>query len=53
MYSGFRITFNGAGACQFDNDSARNVIIFVIDNYSRSNLWYSWKFWIKREKVNY
>ena len=37
MYSGFRITFNGAGACQFDNDSARNVIIFVIDNYSASH----------------
>ena len=32
MHSGYGITFNSAGSWSFDNDSARNVIIFGADN---------------------
>ena len=32
MYSGYGITFDGADLRSFDNDSARNVIIFDDDN---------------------
>ena len=32
--SGYRITFDSAGSWSFDNDTARNVIIFGVDNNS-------------------
>ena len=32
--SGYRITFDSAGSWSFDNDTARNVIIFSVDNNS-------------------
>ena len=32
MYSGFGITFDGAGSWSFDNDIARKVIVFGVDN---------------------
>ena len=34
MCSGYRITFDSAGSWSFDNDTARNVIIFGVDNNS-------------------
>ena len=37
MYSGYRITFDSAGSWSFDNDSARNVVIFGVDNSSSSH----------------
>ena len=32
VYSGYGITFDSAGSWSFDNDTARNVIIFGVDN---------------------
>ena len=32
VYSGYGITFDSAGSWNFDNDTARNVIIFGVDN---------------------
>ena len=32
MYSGCEIIFESAGCLSFDNDLARNVIIFDVDN---------------------
>ena len=32
VYSGYEITFDSAGSWSFDNDIARNVIIFDLDN---------------------
>ena len=32
VYSGHGITFDSAGSWSFDNDFARNVIIFGVDN---------------------
>ena len=37
VYSGYGITFDSAGSWSFDNDFARNVIIFVVDNSSSSH----------------
>ena len=37
VYSGYEITFDSAASWSFDNDSARNVIIFSIDNRSSSH----------------
>ena len=37
MYSGFGIAIDGAGEWNFNNDSARNVIIFGVDNSLTSN----------------
>ena len=37
MYSGSGITFDSADSWSFDNDSARNVIIFSVDNSSSSH----------------
>ena len=34
MYSGYEITFYGAGSWSFDNEIARNVINFGADNSS-------------------
>ena len=34
MYSGYGITFDSACSCSFDNDTARNVITFGVDNSS-------------------
>ena len=34
MYSGYGITFDGAGEWSFSNDSARSVKIFGVDNNS-------------------
>ena len=34
MYSGYRITFDSGGSWSFDNDIARNVIMFGVDNSS-------------------
>ena len=34
LYSGYGITFDSAGFWSFDNDTARNVIIFGVDNSS-------------------
>ena len=36
-YSGYRITFDSAGFWSFDNDTARNVIVFGVDNNSSSH----------------
>ena len=36
-YSGYGITFDSAGSWSFDNDFARNVIIFGADNSSLSH----------------
>ena len=36
-YSGYRITFDSAVSWSFDNDFARNVVIFVVDNSSLSH----------------
>ena len=32
MYSGYRITFDSASSWSFDNDTARNAVIFVVDD---------------------
>ena len=37
VYSGYEITFNGAGSWKFGNDFARNVVIFAVDNSSSSH----------------
>ena len=37
LYSGYGIVFDGKGEWNFDNDYARNVIIFGIDNTSSSH----------------
>ena len=37
MYSGYQIAFDGKGEWSFDNDTARNVLIFIVDNSSSSN----------------
>ena len=37
MYSGYRITFDSAGSWMFDIETARNVIIFGVDNNSLSH----------------
>ena len=37
MYSGYGITFDNAGIWSFDNDTARNVVIFAVDNSSSSH----------------
>ena len=37
VYSGYGITFDSAGSWSFDNDTARNVIIFGVDNSSSSH----------------
>ena len=34
VYSGYGITFDSAGSWVFDNNFARNVIIFGVDNSS-------------------
>ena len=36
VYCGYRIKFDSAGSWSFDNDVARNVIIFGVDNSSSS-----------------
>ena len=36
-YRGYGITFGSAGSWSFDNDAARNVIIFGVDNSSSSH----------------
>ena len=37
MYSGYGVTFGSAGSWSFDNNAARNVIIFGVDNSSSSH----------------
>ena len=37
VYSGYRTAFDGKGEWSFDNDYARNVIIFGVDNSSPSH----------------
>ena len=37
MYNGYRISFDSASSWCFDNDIARNVIIFGVDNSSSSH----------------
>ena len=37
LYSGYGIVFDGKGEWNFDNDYARNVIIFGTDNTSSSH----------------
>ena len=37
MYCGYGITFDGAGSWNFDNDFARNVVSFGVDNNSSSH----------------
>ena len=37
VYSKYRITFDSGGFLSFDNDTARNVIIFGVDNSSSSH----------------
>ena len=37
VYSGYGITIDSASSWSFDNDTARNVIIFGIDNSSPSH----------------
>ena len=37
MYSGYGITFGSIGLWYFDNDTARNVIIFNIENSPSSH----------------
>ena len=37
VYRGYRITFDSAGSSSFDNDFAKNVIIFGVDNSSSSS----------------
>ena len=37
-YNGWRTTFDGESIWSFDNDTARNVVIFVVDNSSSPNI---------------
>ena len=37
VYSGYRIIFDSAGSWSFDNGTAKNVIIFGVDNSSSSH----------------
>ena len=37
MYSGYRTTTDDAGSWSFDNNFARNAIIFGVDNSSSSH----------------
>ena len=37
MFSGYGITLDSAGSWSFNNDTARNVIIFGADNSSSSH----------------
>ena len=37
MYSGYAITFDSGGSWNFNNEIARNVIIFGVDNSSTSH----------------
>ena len=37
MYNGYGIPFDSAGSWRFDNDTARNVITFSVDNSSSSH----------------
>ena len=37
VYSGYGITFDSEVSCSFDNDFARNAIIFGVDNSSSSH----------------
>ena len=37
VYSRYRITFDNAGSWSFDDDTARIVIIFAVDNSSSSH----------------
>ena len=37
VYSGYEITFDSAGSWSFDNDFARNAVIFGTDNSSSSH----------------
>ena len=37
MYIGYGITFDSAGSWSFDNDIARNLIMFGVDNSSSSH----------------
>ena len=37
MYSGYVVTFDSGGSWSFDNNFARNVIIFGVDNSSSSH----------------
>ena len=37
VYSGYRTAFDGKGEWSFDNDYARNVIRFEVDNNSSSH----------------
>ena len=36
VYSGYGITFDGAGSWSFGNDFTRNAVIFGVDNISSS-----------------
>ena len=38
MYSGYGITFDSGGSWSFDNDTARNVIIFGVNSSSSSHV---------------
>ena len=37
VHSGYRITFDSACSWNFDNDTAKNIIVFGIDNSSSSH----------------
>ena len=37
VFSGYGITCDSAGSWSFDNDTARNVIIFGVDNSSSTH----------------
>ena len=37
MYSGYGIAFDSSDSWSFDNDTARNVIIFYVDDNSSSH----------------
>lgn len=37
LYSGYGIAYHGAGLQNFDNDFAKNVLIFGIDNSSSAH----------------
>ena len=32
VYNGYGVTFDGAGSWHFDNDFARNVVVFGVDD---------------------
>ena len=34
MYSGYGVTFGSASSWSFDNNTARNVTIFKVDNHA-------------------